>query len=88
MTSEQQTMAAHTETVTIHVNELPVELTQRHVTGLTIKQAAITQRVPIQLDFVLSEELGDHRTRTIGDQEHVTVTTHSRFLAIPNDDNS
>lgn len=88
MTSEQQTTTAHTETVTIRVNERPVDLTQRHVTGLLIKQAAITQGVPIQLDFVLSEELGDRRTKSIGDQEHVTVTEHSRFLAIPNDDNS
>ena len=58
------------------------------MTGLEIKQAAIAQGVPIQLDFVLSEELPNGRTHVVRDHDVVTVNKHSRFVAIPNDDNS
>ena len=74
--------------ITVQVNERPVALPTNHVTGLDIKNAAIAQAVPIQLDFVLSEELGGHKTRLIGDGDELTVNEHSRFLAIPPDDNS
>lgn len=80
--------AIHTQTVEIHVNDRPVRVVRPRVTGLEIKEAAIAQGVPIQLDFVLSEELGERRTRVIGDRDAVTVNKESRFLAIPNDDNS
>lgn len=73
--------------VVIHVNELPVRTPQR-VTGLEIKQAAISQGVPIQADFVLSEELSDHKTKIVGDQDVVHVNEHSRFVAVAPDDNS
>jgi hypothetical protein len=78
----------HTQTVEIHVNERPVRVVRPRVTGLEIKEAAIAQGVSIQLDFVLSEELGERRTKVIGDTDTVTVNKESRFLAIPNDDNS
>jgi len=74
--------------VTVTVNERAVALPDNHVTGLEVKQAAIAQGVPIQLDFVLSEELGERRARIVGDAETITVSDHSRFLAIPPDDNS
>ena len=74
--------------VTVTVNERPVALADDEVTGLQIKQAAVSQGVPIQLDFVLSEELGERRARIIGDAEAVHVSDRSRFLAIPPDDNS
>lgn len=73
--------------VVIHVNELPVR-TQARVTGLKIKQAATEQGVPIQVDFVLSEELPDHKTKIIGDGDTVHVNEHSRFVAVAPDDNS
>jgi len=44
--------------------------------------------VPIQLDFVLSEELGDRKSRVIGDNEEVPVNDRSRFIAVAPDDNS
>lgn len=66
----------------------PVVVHGRDQTGLSLKQAAIEQKVPIQLDFVLSIELGGGRTELIGDTDHIKVKKGDRFLAIPNDDNS
>ena len=74
--------------VTITVNEAPVDILGPQVTGLQIKEAAISQGVPIELTFVLSEELPHHRTRIVGDADVVTVNPTSRFLANANDDNS
>jgi hypothetical protein len=75
-------------TVKILVNEKPVALDGKKQTGLSIKKAAIAQGVAIQLDFVLSIELGGGKTRLIGDDDRIEVHPHDRFLAIPNDDNS
>lgn len=74
--------------VTITVNERPVVVTGPRLTGLEIKQAAVTQGVPIRIDFLLSEELPNGRTRIVGDTDTVTVTKHSRFDAVAPDDNS
>jgi len=74
--------------VTVHVNERPVRLPTRRVTGLEVKEHAIAQGVPIQLDFILVEELEGGRTRTIGDGDHVHVTDRTQFLANDGDDNS
>ncbi len=75
-------------TLTIMVNERPVHLEEREPTGLEIKQAAIAQGVPIELDFILVEERPNHTTRIIGDREPVEITDKSRFLANAGDDNS
>ncbi len=74
--------------VEILVNERKVKITGPRATGLQIKEAAIAQGVAIQLDFVLSEELGDRKSRVIGDSEDVPVNDHSRFIAVAPDDNS
>jgi hypothetical protein len=74
--------------VTIHVNERPVQLAEHLVTGLEIKQVAIAQGVPIEVDFILVEELGGGRTKVIGNQDRVHVDKRSRFLANDGDDNS
>jgi hypothetical protein len=74
--------------VTVHVNERPVHLREDRVTGLQIKQAAIEQHIRIELDFILVEELGHHRTRVVGDDDEVHVTNRSRFLANDGDDDS
>jgi hypothetical protein len=91
MTTNVQVTPADEEhaprTVVIHVNERPVTVPHR-VTGLGIKQAAIAQGLPIQLDFVLSQELNDRRTKIIGDADEVSVSEHSRFVAVAPDDNS
>lgn len=74
--------------VTITVNEHPVNVTGPKATGLEIKQAAIAQGVKIELSFVLQEELPNRHTRIVGDHDEVTVTKHSRFVAVAPDDNS
>lgn len=66
----------------------PVKIHGKNQTGLSLKEAAIAQKVPIQLDFVLSIERGGGKTDLIGDAEHIKVKEGDRFLAIPNDDNS
>lgn len=80
--------AVERRTITITVNEHPVQVTERELTGREIKQAAIDQGVAIGLDFVLYEHLGQHRTRIVGDDEPVRVHPGSRFEALANDDNS
>ena len=74
--------------IKVLVNEKPVTLEGRSQTGLSIKQAAMNQQVPIQLDFVLSIERGAGRTDLVNDDQKIEVHEHERFLAIPNDDNS
>lgn len=77
-----------THEVEILLNEQKVRVAGHRATGRAIKQAAIAQGVRIQIDFVLSEEIGERRTRVIGDDEVVSVKPHSRFLAVAPDDNS
>ncbi len=74
--------------VEISVNGKAVRILGPRTTGLAIKQAAIAQGVSIQLDFVLSEEIGERRTKVIGDSDEVTVHPHSKFIAVAPDDNS
>jgi hypothetical protein len=74
--------------VEIHVNERPVHVVGPRMTGHQIKEAAVQQGVAIQSDFVLSEEIGNRRTRVVGDDEIVTVNSQSRFIAVAPDDNS
>lgn len=76
------------ETVEITVNGKTVKIQGPKATGLEIKQAAIAQHVSIQLDFILSEEIGDRRTKVIGDTDEVTLHPHTKFLAVAPDDNS
>lgn len=78
----------HKTTVEITVNGKPVKVPGPRTTGLAIKQAAIAQGVNIQLDFVLSEEIGDRRTKVIGDKDEITVHPHTKFIAVAPDDNS
>lgn len=75
-------------TVTITVNEQPVTVDGPRLTGRQIKEAAIAQRVPIGLDFILSEEIAKGKTKIVGDDDLVTVNKNSKFHAVANDDNS
>ena len=74
--------------VMISVNEQPVTLQDKIVTGMGIKTAAITQGVLIQPNFVLQEELPNGTSRIIGDNDEVRLHEHLRFTAIAPDDNS
>ncbi|MGX4690705.1 multiubiquitin domain-containing protein [Streptomyces sp. JNUCC 63] len=74
-------------TVTVRVNNQPVVLPDREVTGLEVKQAAITQGLPIDLGFQLSVRHG-HRYEIVADNEPIRVHPNEDFLAVPPDDNS
>lgn len=78
----------HRHIVSIEVNGGPVKIEGPRVTGAEIKAAAIAQGVPIRSDFQLSEELGERRTRVVGDDDVVTIHEGSRFVAVAPDDNS
>ena len=87
-TEVQERKGGKEHLVTVTVNEKPVEVQGPKATGLEIKQAAIAQGVKIELSFVLFEELPNRKTRIVGDTDVVTVTKHSRFIAVAPDDNS
>lgn len=80
--------SAQPRTVTFHVNERPVEVPAPNATGLQIKDAAIAAHLPVERDFVLSEERHGGDTKIVGNADVVTVNRHSRFLLVPPDDNS
>jgi hypothetical protein len=75
-------------TVTITINERPVSIEGPRVTGLQIKEAAIAAGLPITVDFMLTEELANGRSKVVGDADIVTVNKNSRFDAVAGDDNS
>jgi predicted nuclease with TOPRIM domain len=77
------------KTIDVVFNEkYPVKIHGKNQTGLSLKEAAITDKVPIQLDFILSIELGGGKTELIGNADPIKVKEGDRFLAIPDDDNS
>jgi len=65
----------------VSVNDHPVRLLGDSATGLEIKTAAIEQGVHIHLDFVLEEDLPNGARRVVGDNEHVPLRSHLRFIA-------
>lgn len=79
---------SHPIDIKITVNEKPVEMHQREANGLQIKEAAIAQSVNIKIDFVLSEELGERRSRVIGDNQTIELHDGQKFIAVAPDDNS
>ena len=74
--------------VEILVNRQPVRMTSGLHTGLDIKQAAIKQRVKIQLDFLLYLVKLSGETDRIDDNEPVKVERGQHYDAIDDDDNS
>lgn len=74
--------------IEISVNGKAFPIRRGVKTGLEIKQAAIDTGVAIQLDFVLSLEVGPGQTSIIGDQDRVRVKSGQQYLAIADDDNS
>lgn len=74
--------------VTVTVNNQPVILPSRELTGLEIKQAAIAQGVPIDTGFQLSVKRGNGRYEVVDDDERIRVHPNQEFLAVPPDDNS
>lgn len=75
--------------VVVKVNTKPVTLERHRVTGLEVKEAAITQGVEIEADFLLTLEAHEGKpARTVSDGETITVTKHSVFTANDGDDDS
>lgn len=74
--------------VEITVNEQTVPIHGPRVTGSEILEAAVRAGVSVQLDFVLTIEESNGKTRVIGPNDPVTVNKNSRFLAVAPDDNS
>lgn len=75
------------QVVTVTVNRKPVDLPDKHVTGLEIKQEAIAQGVAIQLDFQLSEKKGA-KFHPVADNDRVTAKPGDEFRAVTGEDNS
>src|SRR5262245_28971439 len=67
--------------VTVSVNDRPVNLLGHKATGRDIKVAAIEQGVPIELDFVLEEDLPGGGRQTIADHEQMQLSEGLRFTA-------
>jgi hypothetical protein len=67
-----------THTVTLH---------GARQTGLTIKEAAVAQGVPIHVDFLLSRKTGA-KFEPIGDDEQIRAHDEDEFRAVDGDDNS
>jgi len=81
------TEAKENRTITIEVNKKPVDVTGSRLSGLAIKQAAISQEVNIELDFQLAEIKPNGRD-IVGDDDLVAVNKNSKFVATATDDNS
>jgi Multiubiquitin len=75
------------EPVTVKVNNLPVIFLKRTVTGLTIKETAIAQKVAIQPDFNLFEKK-EEEMKPIKDTQLVHLKEGDEFRAVAPDDNS
>ena len=79
---------ALTKPFEISVNRKPVEVEGPVVTGLEIKEAAIEQGLPIELDFELALVEAGGKERIIGNSDKVDVTEFKTFFATASDDNS
>ncbi len=76
------------KTFPVKVNNKPVELPRKEMTGHEIKHAAIAQGVQIQEDFVLQVEKENGEFDNVGNHTEVNVKKHTVFTAIAPDDNS
>jgi hypothetical protein len=74
--------------VTIEVNDKPVPVEERDMTGAEIKAAAIAKGVQIQPTFVLYLDLANGTSETVGNDQHIRIHPHMSFSAIAPDDNS
>lgn len=85
---EQTQTAEKVKVITVRVNNKPVTFSGNKVTGLQIKEAAISQNVAIQSDFQLFEKHGEGKLKLIPDNELITIHDNEEFRATAPDDNS
>lgn len=71
----------------VTVNRRPVTIHGAAQTGLSIKETAIAQGVPIKIDFLLSRKDG-LKFKPVGDTENIRVRKDDEFRANDGDDNS
>lgn len=71
----------------VTINRRPVSVHGAAQTGLSIKEFAIAQGVPIKIDFLLSRKDGP-KFKPVGDNEHIRVRNNDEFRANDGDDNS
>lgn len=83
---EEHLDGVHTSDVL--VNNQPVRLPKRRLTGAEIKAAAIAQGVQIDGGFQLWWERGNGREQQVGDGETITTKDGQNFTAVAPDDNS
>lgn len=74
-------------TIPVTINNQTVQLPERKMTGLEIKQAAAAQSLPVDIGFQLSVKHG-HRYQIVGDTDTIRIRRNLEFLAVPPDDNS
>ncbi|MGW4323545.1 multiubiquitin domain-containing protein [Streptomyces sp. NPDC004684] len=74
-------------TIPVTINNQTVQLPEREMTGLEIKQTAAAQGLPIDTGFQLSVKHGG-RYDVVGDTDAVRIHPHLEFLAVAPDDNS
>ena len=72
--------------IQVFVNNKPVILQKRVLSGYEIKAAAITQGVAIQLDFLLYVVHGNGQLDPVSDDEQVHIHEHERFRSVTPDD--
>lgn len=73
--------------IAVNVNGHEIIVEGPETTGLAIKEAAAKVGL-IQIDFVLSIELGNGRTKIIGDDDMIFIENGACFIAVAPDDNS
>ena len=71
--------------VEVAVNDKAVVLDGAEQTGASVKKAAIEQGVKIGEGFLLVIELGDGKSKLVGDEEKIAVRAGERFVAVEND---
>jgi hypothetical protein len=71
--------------IEIRVNELPVDVDGSKQTGLSIKEAAIRENVPIERNFELIVERGEGKTEHVEDDQEIEVHDGVRFVAVRHD---
>lgn len=76
------------KTVTIEVNDKPVDVDERELTGVEIKAAAIAQGVQIQPNFALYLDRANGTSEPVANDQLTRVHPHMSFSALAPDDNS
>jgi Multiubiquitin len=74
-----------TVTITVTVNEKPVKFKDHAVTGMKIKETAISQGLKIHDDLVLFKVNPNCCLRQIRDNETITLHEAARFCAVTPD---